>query len=143
MKFTTEKYGGSTTARNETLFTCANGNLGFRGDTEEKDGTVHKGTYINGFYDTEPIKYGENAYGYAENHETILNLPDPKCIELSVNGHPFGMSGASGTVTSFSMSLDEESGILTREVTWNYGTGSCGSASYRTACFFCSSGSAR
>ena len=64
MLFTTKKFGGTDTAQNETLFTTANGNLGFRGDTEEKCGTSHKGTYINGFYDSEPIMYGETAYAF-------------------------------------------------------------------------------
>ena len=43
MKFSTERFGHTDTARNETLFTLGNGNLGFRGDTEEKNGTIHKG----------------------------------------------------------------------------------------------------
>ena len=89
MIFTTDRFGGNDTARNETLFTTGNGNLGFRGDTEEKAGTFHKGCYINGFYDSEPIQYGETAYGYARNHETILNLPDPKRIELCVDKKRF------------------------------------------------------
>jgi beta-phosphoglucomutase len=114
LAFSTTEYGPSFTGRNETLFTAANGYLGFRGDYEEKEGCVHKGTYINGFYDTEPITYGESAFGYAKNHETILNLPDPKNIELTVNGVRF--STASGVVQSFKMSLDFLSGIMTRTV---------------------------
>lgn len=119
MVFSTEKFGGDDTARNETLFTTGNGNLGFRGDTEEKAGTVHKGTYINGFYDSEPIQYGESAYGYAKNHETILNLPDPKCIELRVNGAHFGTAGGDdSTVTAFKLELDEASGVMRRFTEW-------------------------
>ena len=125
MKFSTERFGKADTARNETLFTLGNGNLGFRGDTEETNGTVHKGTYINGFYDSEPIQYGENACAYAKNHETILNLPDPKRIEFSVDGHPFDMCGTDGsTVTAFKLELDEDTGILTRKTGWNYQGGS-------------------
>ena len=109
MRFTTNRFGGNDTARNETLFTTGNGNLGFRGDTEEKNGTCHKGTYINGFYDSEPIQYGETAYGYAKNHETILNLPDPKRIELFVDGHAFDLCGSDGSsVTDFSLELDQK-----------------------------------
>ncbi len=119
MKFSTERFGHTDTARNETLFTLGNGNLGFRGDTEEKNGTIHKGTYINGFYDSESILYGENAYGYAKNHETILNLPDPKRIEMTVNGHKFDMTGNEGDVKSFKLELDEDTGILTRNTVWN------------------------
>jgi alpha,alpha-trehalose phosphorylase len=116
MMFGSELYDEQLVARNETLYTTANGYLGFRGDFEEKEGTYHKGTYINGFYDSEPIVYGENAYGFAKNHETILNLPDPKRIELKVGKRPFSMK--KGTVQAFSRNLDFRSGILSRVVDW-------------------------
>ena len=90
MKFSTNRFTKDAIPHNETLFTIGNGNIGLRGDTEEKNGTYHKGTYINGFFDTEPISYGEVAYGYAKNHETILNLPDPKRIEMSI--YRFGVT---------------------------------------------------
>ncbi|OJF75734.1 MAG: beta-phosphoglucomutase [Treponema sp. CETP13] len=117
MKFTTTKFTPTDVIRNETLFTTANGNLGFRGDTEEKAYTYHKGTYINGFYDTEPIQYGEIAYGYAKNHETLLNLPDPKRIELSVNNYSFSMKEAKA-IQDFSLEIDTNTGILTRKLDW-------------------------
>ena len=116
MQFGSQSYDEKLVARNETLFTTANGYLGFRGDFEEKEGTYHKGTYINGLYDSEPIRYGETAYGYAKNHETILNLPDPKRIELMVGTRPFSME--KGTVDAFSQNLDFHTGILTRVVDW-------------------------
>lgn len=105
-------------ARNETLFTVANGRLGFRGDFEEKKGTRHKGTYINGFFDSEPIVYGENAYGYAKNHQTILNLPDSKRIDLEVNGYPFSVLSGDGTIEDFEMLLNFNSGVMARNVLW-------------------------
>ena len=136
MLFTTNKFGGKDTARNETLFTTGNGNLGFRGDTEEKNGTCHKGTYINGFYDSEPIQYGETAYGYAKNHETILNLPDPKRIELFVDGHAFDLCGTDGSrVSDFSLELDQEKGILTRHTDWSCGQSSLSLVSQRLVSF--------
>ncbi len=118
MKFTTNKFSPKDVIRNETLFTVANGTLGFRGDTEENSYTYHKGTYINGFYDTEPIQYGETAYGYAKNHETILNLPDPKRIELLINNTEFSMKQQS-SIKDFSLELDTNTGILTRNLVWN------------------------
>jgi len=121
MKFSTDKFGKDNVQRNETLFTLGNGNIGFRGDTEEKQGTYHKGTYINGFFDSEAILYGENAYGYAKNHETILNLPDSKRIELKVDGHSFAIDGSSGECSANHLEMDEETGILTRSCKWNYG----------------------
>ena len=122
MIFSTDKFSKDDIQRNETLFTTGNGNIGFRGDTEEKAGTFHKGTYINGFFDKETILYGENAYGYAKNHETILNLPDAKRIELTVNGMPFATDGSSGTCTANTLSIDTETGILTRDCDWSAGS---------------------
>lgn len=115
MKFSTDKFEKNDIPHNETLFTIGNGNLGLRGDTEEKEGSFHKGTYINGFFESETILYGEVAYGYAKNHETILNLPDPKRIELSIDGKQFGPNGIKDQI----LELDEETGILTRRAEWN------------------------
>jgi len=120
--FSTNVYSPEAVARNETLFTTANGNFGLRGDFEEKKGCRHKGTYINGFFDSEPIVYGESAYGYAQNHQTILNLPDPKRIEFSVNGNPFSLN--EGTVQSFVQSLDFVRGVMSRRVEWQAPDGS-------------------
>lgn len=114
MKYTDSVCNHSLVKRNETLFTLANGYLGLRGDTEEADGSFHKGTYINGLYDTEPIIYGETAYGYAKNHETILNLPDPKRIELEIDGQPFSLKR--GVVSKSTRTLDFSEGTLTRHV---------------------------
>ncbi len=132
MIFTTDRFGGNDTARNETLFTTGNGNLGFRGDTEEKAGTFHKGCYINGFYDSEPILYGETAYGYAKNHETILNLPDPKRIELSVDKKRFSLGE---NVTSFKLELDQKKGMLVRHTDWKNGESSISLVSERLVSF--------
>ncbi len=117
MNFVSAAFDKAAVARNETLFTVANGSLGFRGDFEEKAGTVHKGTYINGFFDSEPIVYGEGAYGYAENHQTIVNLPDPKRIDLEVNGQHFSIE--QGCVSDFKMQLDFESGLMSRSLSWS------------------------
>ena len=122
MIFKTDKFGKDSVQRNETLFTLGNGNIGMRGDTEEKAGTFHKGTYINGFFDKESILYGETAYGYAKNHETILNLPDAKRIEMRVNGAPFAIDGSSGKCTSNTLTTDLEKGLLTRECDWEKGS---------------------
>jgi len=121
MSFGYAEYDPSQTPHNETLFTLANGYLGLRGDFEEAEGTYHKGTYINGFYDSEPIIYGESAYGFAENHETILNLPDPKRIELEVGNLPFSMKR--GVVHASSRSLNYRTGLLTRTVDWSSAQG--------------------
>ena len=122
MIFKTDKFGKDSVQRNETLFTLGNGNIGMRGDTEEKAGSFHKGTYINGFFDKESILYGETAYGYAKNHETILNLPDAKRIEMGVNGASFAIDGSSGKCTLNTLTTDLEKGLLTRECDWEKGS---------------------
>ncbi len=131
MIFSTDKFGKNDIARNESLFTVANGNIGLRGDTEEKEGTFHKGTYINGFFESESILYGEVAYGYAKNHETIVNLPDPKRIEMLVDGKLFGPSG----IQNQHLQLDEEKGILQRLADWQEGENKIHLESQRLASF--------
>ncbi|AEE15870.1 beta-phosphoglucomutase [Treponema brennaborense] len=123
MKLVRRGYSAADAARSETLFTVANGTFGLRGDYEERAGCFHKGTYINGFFDSEPIVYGESAFGYAKEHQTLLNVPDPKNVELTVNGHPFSLD--SGTVASFSQTLDFRSGLMTRLVDWIAPDGTC------------------
>src|SRR5215469_2662478 len=63
--------------RNESIFALGNGYIGMRGNFEEgysgPAGTGLEGTYLNGFYESEPIKYPEAAYGFAEHSETMLN----------------------------------------------------------------------
>ncbi|MBR0124588.1 MAG: hypothetical protein IJM03_04500, partial [Treponema sp.] len=134
MKFSTEKFGGNETQRNETLFTLGNGNLGFRGDTEEKAGTFHKGTYINGFYESESILYGESAYGYAKNHETIVNLPDPKRIELTLDSIPFNLEDP-GKIKKYLLTLDTQKGSLERITEWSDGKRSISLRSERLVSF--------
>ncbi|NLF20809.1 MAG: hypothetical protein GX588_05305, partial [Clostridiaceae bacterium] len=59
-----------------SLFALGNGYLGLRGAHEDlplpegpaKDGM--RGTFLNGFYETSPILYGESAYGFADTAET-------------------------------------------------------------------------
>src|SRR5215212_2093854 len=72
--------------RNETTFALGNGYLGMRGNFEEGlRGPVRstlEGTYINGFYESEIIKYPEVAYGMAEKSQTMLNVTNGKVIRL-------------------------------------------------------------
>jgi trehalose/maltose hydrolase-like predicted phosphorylase len=100
----------------ETLFSLANGHLGLRGDFEEPEPAWQRGTYINGFFETEPIVYGELAYGFAKNHQTMLNLPDGRVIRLQLNGEEFSMTR--GRANSYSRHLDLRRGILERRLSW-------------------------
>ncbi len=101
----------------ETLFAQANGYLGLRGAFEEGlPGHSVEGTYINGFYESVPIIYGEKLYGFAENRQTILNLPNAKSVQLFLEDEPFDL--LTGEILAYERRLDLQTGILTRQVHW-------------------------
>ena len=107
------------TAVRETLFSQGNGYLGLRGNFEEPysgaDGG-YDGTYINGFYESNPIQYGEKAFGYAQNSQSMLNLPNVRPLLLSLDGDLFDMGA--GLVEDYRRSLSMKSGVLERSLTW-------------------------
>ena len=79
----------------ESLFALADGYLGLRGAAEEipRSPGDGRGTYVNGYYERSPIAYGEDAYGYARWHETIVDLPDGLGVELEIDGRPLAAYG--------------------------------------------------
>jgi trehalose/maltose hydrolase-like predicted phosphorylase len=102
---------------NETLFALGNGYLGMRGTFEEGLGRAAlEGTYINGFYESAPIIYGEKFIGYAENKQTILNLANAKVIRLSLEDEEFNM--LTGKILAYRRWLDLRQGILHRSLKW-------------------------
>ncbi len=120
---------------NETLFALGNGYLGMRGTFEEGLGKVAlEGTYINGFYESAPIIYGEKFIGFAENKQTILNLANAKVIRLWIGNDANKPGGANtpgavdqageefnlltGKILSYRRMLDMGQGILRRSVQW-------------------------
>src|SRR5699024_4500103 len=62
----------------ETIFASGNGYLGMRADYPEGSAAHEQGTFVNGFHETWPIQHAENAYGFAEVGQTIVNVPDAK-----------------------------------------------------------------
>lgn len=106
--------------RSETLFALANGFIGMRGAFEEvytgADNTSVDGTYLNGFYETEPIKYPEAAYGFAENGQTMLNVANAKRISLWLDDELFDLF--TGEILSYTRTLNLKHGQLTRRATW-------------------------
>ena len=71
---------------------------------------------MNGFFEEAPIAYGEIAYGFARNHQVLLNVADGKRIQLHVGDEPFDLT--TGTVEGYERSLDLRTGVLTRSVRW-------------------------
>ncbi len=103
-------------AQTETIFSVSNGYLGLRGDHEEGGPAVHGGAFVNGFYESWPIVYGEAAYGFAETGQTIVNVTDGKIIRLYVDDEPFELLRAN--IVEFSRVLNMREGTLDREIHW-------------------------
>ena len=73
--------------KDETLFHIANGYLGKKGVFTEGYGYPHKrGLYVNGFYNTYPYHYEENASQFPKYGKTIMSLPDASLITIEMNG---------------------------------------------------------
>ena len=103
-------------AQNETIFATANGFLGLRGDHEENHPVHAPGVFLNGFYESWPIVYGESAYGFAKNGQTIVNVTDAKIVKLYVDDEPFDLRTAA--IQSYERSLDMRGGTLERDIVW-------------------------
>jgi alpha,alpha-trehalose phosphorylase len=103
-------------AQTETVFSTANGYLGMRGAFEEGGPAYEHGTFINAFYESWPIIYGESAFGYARTGQTIVNVPDGKIIRLYVDDEPFDLESA--RVRRYERALDMQNGTLDREILW-------------------------
>src|SRR5258707_4189730 len=69
-------------AQLETMLALGNGYLGMRGCPEEGGPNAENSTLINGFYETRPIVYAEEAYGFAKTGQTIFSVTDSKIIKL-------------------------------------------------------------
>src|SRR5215471_16160451 len=100
----------------ETMLALGNGYLGMRGCPEEGGPCAENSTLINGFYETRPIVYGEEAYGFAKNGQTIFSVTDSKIIKLHVDAEPFWLSTAS--LLRYDRRLNMKSGTLDREILW-------------------------
>jgi alpha,alpha-trehalose phosphorylase len=103
-------------AQVETILALGNGYVGMRGCPEEGGPNGENGTFINGFYETRPILYPEQAYGFANTGQTILNVTDSKIIKLFVDDEPFWLPTAH--LRSYDRRLNMKSGTLDREILW-------------------------
>lgn len=100
----------------ETIFSLSNGYLGMRGSFEEGTPTFENGTFINGFFEIWPIRYGEMAHGFAKEGQTIVNVADAKMVKLFVDGEPFLLCDAN--ILRYERVLDMRTGTLVREIVW-------------------------
>src|SRR5213593_901850 len=104
------------TAHTEAVLALGNGYLGMRGSPEEGGPSVQNGTFVNGFYESWPIVYGEEAFGFARTGQTMLNVTDSKIIKLFVDDEPFSL--ASAMIRRYERKLNMKSGTLDRDLVW-------------------------
>ncbi len=108
-------------AQTETIFSLGNGYLGMRGCFEEGTPVFENGTFINGYYETWPICYAEEAPGFAKQGQAIVNVTDTKIFRLFVDDEPFVLTEAN--LLSFQRRLDLRAGTLSRELVWELPSG--------------------
>ncbi|HJB64377.1 MAG TPA: glycoside hydrolase family 65 protein [Candidatus Microbacterium pullistercoris] len=105
----------------ETTFAIGNGFLGMRADHPEGLQAHEHGTFINGFHETWPIRHAENAYGFAEVGQTIVNVPDAKIMRVYVDDEPMSIDMAE--ITEYERCLDFRDATQRRRVRWVTPTG--------------------
>ncbi|MDU7954897.1 MAG: glycosyl hydrolase family 65 protein [Clostridium perfringens] len=104
--------------RNETTFSLANGYIGTRGTFEEAyDFDVEtglEGNFVNGFYESEYIRYGEWNFGFPTESQSLLNLPNAKIIKLFIEDEEFSM--LTGEIEDYKRVLHMKEGRITRDL---------------------------
>ena len=122
---TETEFSMETNYRNETTFALSNGYIGTRGTFEEGyNFTVDEGlegNFINGFYESVDIPYGEWNYGFPTRSQSLLNLPDLKKTEIYVDGELFDMR--TGKVEDYSRVLHMKDGYVERKLLWTSPSG--------------------
>lgn len=106
--------------RNETTFALSNGYIGTRGTfLEGYDFDVDtglEGNFINGFYESEEVRYGEWNFGFPTRSQSLLNLPDCKRVEIWLDEERVDLR--KGKIHSYSRTLHMDKGVITRAFTW-------------------------
>lgn len=120
-KITEKQFNPELLGLTETIFSTSNGYIGMRGTFEEGKPSYQNSTIVNGFYETWPIIYGEEAFGFTKMGQTVVNIPDSKIIKLYVDDEPFYLPTA--TLLSFERSLDMRTGVLERNLVWEMFSG--------------------
>lgn len=117
---TEEAFNRKTNYRNETTFSLSNGYIGTRGTFEEAyefdADTGLEGNFVNGFYESEKIRYGEANFGSPPYSQSLLNLPNLKETKLYIDGEEFHMER--GEVTEYARVLHMKEGFLERRLVW-------------------------
>ncbi|WP_051235552.1 glycoside hydrolase family 65 protein [Marinimicrobium agarilyticum] len=111
--FSADRYG-----LNATLFALGNGYIGLRGTLDEglEGHAAETGCYLNGVYYSEPITYGEKAYGYAKNNQRIAAAALPHELRLQLDGVAVDLHH--GEVLEHRRTLAMDEGLLYRLLRW-------------------------
>lgn len=119
-KVTEKKFLKEWNYRNETTFALSNGYIGTRGTFDEGyPFTVDEGlegNFINGFYESENIRYGEWNFGFPKKSQSLLNLPNLKKTTIIFDDEPFDLF--TGEIKEYERSLLMEDGEVIRNVYW-------------------------
>ncbi|MGX6448047.1 glycoside hydrolase family 65 protein [Patulibacter sp. S7RM1-6] len=102
--------------RTESLFALTNGHLGLRGNLDEGEPRGTGGTYLNGFYESYPLSYGEKGYGFPEDGQAVVSVTDGKIIRLLVDDEPLDVHR--GRLERHERHLDFRTGVLERSMRW-------------------------
>ena len=100
----------------ESLFALSNGHVGMRGNLDEGDPHTMPGTYLNSFFELRPLPYAESGYGFPDEGQTLVNVPNGKLIRLLVDDEPLDLRY--GQVLAHERTLDLRAGLLHRTVDW-------------------------
>ena len=115
-RLTETQYDPNDIGPHETLFALGNGYLGLRGNNAEGRKAHEHGTFINGLHETWKIRHAEQAYGFAEVGQTIVNAPDSKVMRIYVDDEPLALDSAD--LLDYNRTLDFQEGVLRRTVLW-------------------------
>ncbi|MCL2221783.1 MAG: family 65 glycosyl hydrolase [Oscillospiraceae bacterium] len=107
----------------ETLYHVANGYLGVRGNFEEKLPLSRsvRGFYLNGFYDTVELQYPEKLFGFPENVQRMINLPDVQTMRIYFDGEALDPLGA--PLVEYYRTLDTADGLAKRTIKYSHSGG--------------------
>jgi alpha,alpha-trehalose phosphorylase len=103
-------------AQSESVFALSNGHIGLRGNLDEGEPHGLPGTYLNSFYETQPLPYAEAGFGYPEDGQTLIDVTNGKVLRLLVDDEPFDVRY--GDLMEHERVLDLRAGHLTRTVRW-------------------------
>ena len=88
-------------AQTETIFALSNGHIGLRGNLDEGEPHEVPGSYLNGFFESLPLPYAEEGYGF-------LGTADGREIYFHENAVKNG--GFSGLTVGSPVHFVEEAG---------------------------------